>query len=101
MKKGLIIGITLFVIISALVAWKIVADSTRVFGAKANNKTTIAKTTPTHRPTVIPTNTPMPIIKPIATYSSLPSATPTPTYQNYGWYMHDGQSMQYFNGSWY
>jgi len=23
------------------------------------------------------------------------------TYQNYGWYMHNGQSMQYVNGQWY
>lgn len=23
------------------------------------------------------------------------------TYQNYGWYMHNGQSMQYINGNWY
>ena len=31
----------------------------------------------------------------------LPTATPTPAYQNYGWYMHDGQSMQYLNSNWY
>lgn len=40
-----------------------------------------------------------------------PSFTPSPTgdtgglittsYQNYGWYMHDGKNMQYVDGSWY
>lgn len=35
-----------------------------------------------------------------STVTSSNSISPE-TYQNYGWYMHNGQSMQYVNGQWY
>ena len=54
------------------------------------------------QPTVSPTTVPSPTIKPIYYTPTKPLPTPTPmVYENYGWYMHDGQVMQYFNGSWF
>ena len=51
---------------------------------------------PTVEPTVI---TPTDYPTPTTSYYVYP--TSTPTYQNYGWYTHNGSSMQYVNGSWY
>ncbi|SRR5258708_853541 len=51
----------------------------------------------------IPTDTPTPYIPP-QTYQQTNTGSDNPPaggYQNYGWYMHNGQSMQYVNGNWY
>lgn len=60
------------------------------------------ETFPTLKITI--SNTPSPTVTPtpyrIQSYSQ-PVTQNQPTYQNYGWYSHDGQSMQYVNGNWY
>jgi hypothetical protein len=52
----------------------------------------------------IVTDTPSALPTEIPSYNSNTNSnntTPQQQYQNYGWYEHNGQSMQYINGNWY
>lgn len=75
----------------------------------------IQKITPTIQPlptifsTPTPTDEPTPIKFPVIQYAQPNYQQPTsstrdnnvPSYQNYGWYEHNGVSMQYVDGNWY
>lgn len=55
---------------------------------------TSATPTPSSYILNIPTDTPVPTLQQL-------QQAPVQQYQNYGWYTHNGKSMQYVNGNWY
>ena len=88
--RNLLLGLGLFIIIVPAILSARFSD----------DKTQPVIPTITISPT--PTDIPTPIYVPTQTYQPpVNTNTQSSNYQNYGWYMHDGKSMQYINGQWY
>src|SRR5258708_26377143 len=82
----------------------------KVVGISSVKITPTIKVIPTNTPaTLTITHEPFPTSLPVIRYAqpnyqqpaSSTNDNKAPSYQNYGWYMHDGVSMQYVNGQWY
>lgn len=115
MKKFVFIGAVLFGVITAsFVVYQFFGDRIMVNElagprvveqqitipkpANAASQKVLKKPTVTLKPTakVFPTSVPTKTKTTINT-----TATPAVSYQDYGWYTHDGKSMQYYQGNWF
>lgn len=104
MKKNLLIGIIASIAIGVFIFFGKSNYSASVLNANTTKEVLPTRIVVTQQPIISPTLTPSPTIKIVITSSHPPQPTVISTpasYANYGWYIHDGQSMQYVNGSWF
>jgi hypothetical protein len=101
MKKRLLIGLLLSILIGSAIIWNPLRGGSNI---NANKKPSSLKVVTSPRPVISKAIIVSPTLKPVYISAPKPLPTITPTsvvYQNYGWYTHDGKNMQYFNGAWF